>query len=406
MKGLLAVAAMLAAPTQIVPAWTASQQPVWGADFLFPTNIPARLAGRTLRQVIRLGVGGRDVRIVLANTYGRGAITIAAVHAAPSLGGSRIDGAADRSVRFGGDEDVIIAPGASITSDPLPIAVTAGQDLAISIRFVAEPTIESFHWDGKRTGYVFEGERIADVDPSIETTTTTRLLLAGVLVDAASARSAVVVLGDSITDGAGATLDADTRWPDYLASRTAPDGVAVVNAGISGARLLSDGMGANALARLDHDVLSQPGVATLILALGINDIAWPGTPFDPNAPAMTFEALTRGYRSLVARAHGAGIRVIGTTLPPFSEALPDTPLHASYYSPDKNALRHRINDWIRGSGTFDAVADFDLVLRDPARPDHLAYCYDSGDHLHPGDAGNHAMAEAISISDLIKGPTS
>ncbi|WP_168355816.1 SGNH/GDSL hydrolase family protein [Sphingomonas gei] len=402
---LLLAAALLSSSPQVVPAWTASQQPVWGADFLFPTNIP-QLGGRTLRQIVRLGIGGTNVRIVFANTYGAQPVTLVGVHAAPSRGGSRIDSTADRIVHFGGEDGVTIAPGATVTSDPLPITVAAGHDLAISIRFAAAPEIGSFHWDGRRTGYVIAGDRIATSDPAVETTTTARLLLAGVLVDAPAARGTIVVLGDSITDGAGATLDAEARWPDYLAARAAPQGIAVVNAGISGARLLRDGMGVGALARFDRDVLTQPGIATLVLALGINDIAWPGTPFDPGAAAMEFDTLASGYRALVARAHGAGIRVVGTTLAPFADALPGSPLHATYHSPAKEALRRRINAWIRDSGAFDAVVDFDRVLQDPARPHHLAPAYDSGDHLHPGDAGNRAMADAVPLSILIEGPTS
>lgn len=399
---LLATSLAAASLPPVVPAWTASQQPVWGKDFLFPTNIPTELEGRVFRQIVRIGTGGSRVRLVFANIYGRRPVTIDAVRFARSLGDSRIDPAHDRSVSFGSEATVTIAPGASVTSDPIAADVASGEDMAVSMRFGSAPDLGSFHWDGRRTAYVLDGLSIATPDPAIVATTTVRLLLAGVLVEAPQAKGTVVVLGDSITDGAGATLDADTRWPDYLARRAAPRGIAVVNAGISGARLLSDGMGVNALARIERDVLAQPGIVTLVLALGINDIAWPGTPFDPNGTPMTFQALVRGYRAVVARAHGAGVRVVGTTLAPFQGALPDTPLHATYYSPAKDALRRRINDWIRFSGTFDAVVDVDGTLRDPARPDRLAARYDSGDRLHPGDAGNKAMADAVPLDDLIK----
>lgn len=388
-------------PARTVPAWTASQQPVWGEDFLFPTNIPAQLGDRSLRQVVRLGIGGRAIRLVLSNAYGTRPLTIAAVHAAPSRGGSRIDPVRDRAIRFGTRASVTIAPGATITSDLSAFPVKAGENLAITIRFAHAPDIRGFHWDGRRTGYVLAADQIAAADPPVKATTTARLVLAAVLVDASHANGTVVVVGDSITDGAGATLDADTRWPDHLAKRAAPAGIAVVNAGISGARLLSDGMGANALARLHRDALAQPGIGTIVVALGINDIAWPGTPFDPQGRPVDFAALVEGYRAIVASAHASKVRVIGTTLPPFADALPDTPLHATYYSVAKDALRGRINEWIRRSGTFDAVVDFDHVLRDPKRPDRLAPAYDSGDHLHPGDAGNAAMADALPLSLLL-----
>lgn len=389
------------AQSRVVPAWTASQQATWGGDFLFPTNIPGVLKDRTLRQVVRLGIGGRDVRIALSNTYGSRAVTVSGAHLAHSAGEGRILPASDHVLRFGGETAVTIAPGATILSDPVPMTVTAGQDLAVSFYFIETPIIESFHWDGKRTGYVFKGNQLTATAPPIAETTATRLLLASVLVDAPDAQGTVVILGDSITDGAGASLDTETRWPDYLAARAAPRHIAVVNAGISGARLLSDGMGRNALARLDRDVLSQPGIRTLVVMLGINDIAWPGTPFDPQAPAATFEAIVAGYRAVVARAHAGGVRVIGTTLTPFAGALPGTPLAATYYNPAKDVLRGRVNHWIRTSGTFDAVMDYDQILRDPKAPAHLAHAFDSGDHLHPGDAGNKAMADAIDLDTLI-----
>lgn len=400
---IMIAAALVTSPIQArtVPAWTASPQRVWGSDFLFPTNVPQRLADRTLRQVVRLAIGGRDVRIVLSNTYGSRPITVGAAHIAPSLGGSRIDPAGDRTLRFGGATHVTIPAGASIVSDAVPITIAAGRDLAISLRLTGSPFIESFHWDGKRTGYIFAGDQMNAADPTVAETTTARLLVAGVLVDAPDAKGTVVIMGDSITDGAGATLDGESRWPDYLAARAAPHGIAVANAGISGARLLSDGMGSNALARIDRDVLAQPNVRTLVLMLGINDIAWPGTPFEPHAPAATFETMVAGYRAIVARAHAGGVRVIGTTLTPFADALPGTPLAATYYSPAKDALRRRINEWMRTAGTFDAVVDHDRILADPDAPGHLAQAYDSGDHLHPGDAGNKAMADAIDLDTLI-----
>jgi lysophospholipase L1-like esterase len=402
---ILAVAAMLLSQplrAEIVPAWAASQQRIWGGDFLFPTNIPGRLENRTLRQVVRMGIGGRDVRVLLSNTYGTRPVTVAGAHVAPSVSQGRIEPSGDRILRFGGAAVVMIAPGASIISDPVPMVVMPGQNLGVSLYFREAPTIESFHWDSRRTGYVFDGDQLAVAAPNVTDTTTAGLLLAGVLVDAPGAKGTIVVMGDSITDGAGATLDADARWPDYLAARSASRGIAVVNAGISGARLLSDGMGSNALARLDRDVLAQPGIRTLVLMLGINDIAWPGTPFDPDAPAMTFEAMVAGYQALVARAHAGGVRVIGATLTPFGDALSGTPLGSTYFSPVKDTLRQRVNDWIRGSGTFDAVMDFDRLLADPEAPGQLAAGFDSGDHLHPGDAGNKAMADAIDLRILLK----
>ncbi|MGH6615690.1 SGNH/GDSL hydrolase family protein [Sphingomonas sp.] len=384
-----------------VPGWSASPQPVWGEGFVLPAGVPVTLQDRTVRQVVRIGIGGTQVRIRLSNAYGQSPVRIAGVHLARSAGGSAIAAATDRTVTFGGAPGVILAPGASVLSDAVAMPVAAAADLAVSLYFREAVPVESFHWDGRRSGYLLRGDRLAApafVRPEL---TSVRLFLSDVLVEAPAVRGTVVVLGDSITDGAGATMETERRWPDYLAARAAPQGIAVVNAGISGARLLSDGMGSNALARIDRDVFAQPGVRTLIVLLGINDIAWPSTPFAPGEPPMRFERLTVGYRQLVIRAHANGVRVIGATLTPFAGALPRTPMAASYYSAEKDALRRRVNDWFRSSGTFDAVVDFDRLLGDPADPARLRRDYDSGDRLHPGDAGNAAMAGAIDLATLI-----
>jgi len=203
----------------------------------------------------------------------------------------------------------------------------------------------------------------------------------------------VVALGDSITDGNGSTPDQDRRWPDYLARLAAARGIGVANAGISGARVLADGMGERAAARFEQDVLAQPGVRSVIIALGINDIGWPGSAFAPHDTAMAADTLIAGYRKLIQRARANKVRVIGATMAPFENALQGTPL-SDHYSPAKDAVRRQVNDWIRGSGAFDAVVDFDAVLRDPAHPSRLSPAFDSGDHLHPGDAGYEAMAKA------------
>jgi lysophospholipase L1-like esterase len=219
-------------------------------------------------------------------------------------------------------------------------------------------------------------------------------------VESARAPATVVALGDSITDGNGSTPSQDQRWPDHLARRLAPHGVAVLNAGISGNRLLRDGMGESGLARFERDVLRHPGVRAVIVLLGTNDIGWPGGPFGPAEPAPTLQALSRGFEQLVAQAHARGVRVVGATVPPFEDALKGTPLEG-HYSPQKELLRQQLNRWIRSAGAFDAVVDFDALLRDPAHPSRLRADFDSGDHLHPGDTGYRAMAEAIDLPTLL-----
>lgn len=394
----------VAAMSTWVATWGASPQPVWGSDFLFSTNVPVTLRDQTVRQVARVSLGGKRVRIVLSNAYGRQPLTVAkATVARPAADGSIVLDSL-RIVTFGGRGVATILPGASLVSDPVDLPVAALAQLAVNLYVSEETPVSTFHWDGRQTGWIVRGDQtlaaVLETGAASSQRTTARPLLAGIQVETAQAARAIVVIGDSITDGATASLDKDSRWPDFLAARLAPHGVAVVNAGISGARLLSDGMGVNALARLERDALGQPGVQDIVVMLGINDIAWPGTAFALSSPRPTLEALTAGYRQLVEQAHGRGVRVIGATLTPFEGALPGTPLD-NYYDADKDALRQAVNDWIRSSGVFDAVIDFDAVLRDPARPARMALRFDSGDRLHPGDEGNRAMAQAVDLDMLL-----
>lgn len=396
----------LAASTAWLATWQASPQLVWASDFLFPTNVPPVLQEQTVRQVARVSLGGQRLRIVLSNAYGKQPLTVGkATVAQPGQDGDVIAGSV-RTVTFGGKQIASILPGASLISDPVDLPVSAQAQVAVSVYVPKATPMTTFHWDGRQTSWIVSGDQTSALT-LIKTngatqSTTARPLLSGIQVETGPAAQAVVVLGDSITDGAMASLDNDSRWPDFLTARLAPHGVSVVNAGISGARLLSDGMGVNALARLDRDVLAQPGARSVIVMLGINDIAWPGTAFARDAQRPALDALEAGYRQLIEQAHARNVRVIGATLTPFEGALPGTPLD-NYYRPDKDALRQQVNEWVRHSGAFDAVIDFDAVLRDPGHPTRLAVPYDSGDHLHPGDAGNRAMAEAVDLETLLPG---
>lgn len=407
MADVPAQATEASAATPWVATWQASPQPVWGAGFLFPANVPSELSDQTVRQVARISLGGPRLRIVLSNAYGEAPITVGKATVARPAGGGA-DGAVDagsvRSVTFGGLAAATIPPGAALLSDPVALPVAAQERVAVSLYLPVATPVRSFHWDGRQSSWIVTGDQTSaatiETDTGRAQGTTARVLLTGIQVEAAAPPRAVAVIGDSITDGATASLDADRRWPDFLAARLVPHGVAVINAGISGARLLSDGMGVNALARLERDVLAQPGVCSVIVMLGINDIGWPGTAFAREAPSPTLEALMAGYRQVIEQGRSRGIRIVGATLTPFEGALPDTPL-ADYYHPDKDTLRRQVNDWIRHGGAFDAVIDFDAALRDPAHPARIAARFDSGDRLHPDDAGNRAMAEAVDLEALL-----
>ncbi|WP_409027751.1 SGNH/GDSL hydrolase family protein [Janthinobacterium sp. SUN098] len=391
------------ADTSWLASWTASPQAVWGSDFVLPANVPAVLHGQTVRQVARLSVGGPRVRIVLSNAYGKVPLRIGAATVALAASGSAIEAGSLRTLTFSGQPAATMAPGAPLVSDPIDLSVPDLARLTVSVHLPQPSATATFHWDGRETAWIAPQDqtrslRIDDA-PGVQTTTA-RLLLSAIEVEAAPGAQAVAILGDSITDGASASLGIDARWPDFLAERLAPHGVAVINAGISGGRLLSDGMGENALARFERDVLAQPGVRTVVVLLGINDISWPGTAFAPRAQRPTLEELSSGYAQLVAQARSRGVRVIGATVTPFAGALPGTPL-SDYYQKEKDALRQQLNAWIRTSGLFDAVLDFDALARDPAHPLRLLPAYDSGDHLHPGDAGNRALAEGIDLPLLL-----
>lgn len=395
-----------AAPEQVqaqpawIATWIASPEARWNGDFPLPTNLPHQLWDQTVRQVARVSIGGSRVRIVLSNAYGTHPLKIGAADIALSGKDASIVPGSNRVLTFGGKTMVVIPPGAPVLSDPVDLDVAALSHLAVSL-YLPDPTAPAtFHWDARQTAYIGAGNQTAATSLKVDSTLTTRVFLAAIQVEAATGTRTVVAFGDSITDGDGATMDADARWPDFLAQRLAPRDVAVLNAGISGARVLRDKMGVNALARFQRDVLAQPGTRTVIVLMGINDISWKDTPLALSDESTTAQGLIAGYQQLIARAHARRVRIIGTTLTPFEGALEDTPMRG-YYGAGKERVRQQVNDWIRHSGAFDAVIDFDAILRDPKHPTRLLPAYDSGDHLHPGDAGNRVMAEAIDLHALL-----
>lgn len=389
----------LAQDANWIGTWAASPQPTWSADFAFPTKIPQTVRNQTFRQVVRISLGGSRLRLVFSNTYGNAPLVIGA--ASTALAGRNGAELTSRihKITFGGEDSITIPAGASAVSDALEMPIDDETRLVVSTYLPNETPLKTFHWDGRETAWFGNGDLTRSASFPITEKTDARILLSEVLVDTPN-EGAVIVIGDSITDGNGATVDADARWPDFLAKRLVSHQVAVLNGGISGARLLQDQMGVNAAARLDRDVFAQPNVKAVIVMIGINDIAWPGTAFARQQERPTAEALIAGYRQLIALAHAHNVRVIGATLTPFEGALSGTPL-SDYYNADKDALRQHVNRWIRESGAFDAVVDFDVLLRDPAHPARLAPAFDSGDHLHPGDKGNAAMADAIDLKMLL-----
>jgi lysophospholipase L1-like esterase len=345
--------------------------------------------------ITRTSIGGRRVRIKLANAFNGTRVEIGAAHIALRDKDAAIVPASDRALTFGGSPSVKIAPGAVVVSDAVDLAIPPLTDVAVSLYFPGETGPPTTHVRGLRTTYISaEGNHAGSVSIPLAGTQLSYYWLAAIEVDAADARL-VVAFGDSITDGSQSTPDTNNPWPAMLAARLAANkataNIAVANQGIGGNRVLSDGtlfQGVSALARLDRDVLSQPGVAWLIVLEGINDIG-NATAGLGNAPPLTVNELIQAHRQIIDRAHMHGIKVIGGTLTPFEGA--------NYFREEGETIRQALNQWIRTSGDYDAVIDFDAVVRDPANPRRIRADFDPGDHLHPNDAGYRAMAEGIDL---------
>ncbi len=375
-------------------------QKVWNKDFVFATNIPDQISNQTIKQISQISLGGEAVRLVFTNQYGDQPLYIDKTTVG-LIKGQSLKSKSAYPVYFSGKLKAQILPGKQLISDPIQLPVPDHSQLMVNT-FIEKPTtFKTFHWDAKQTSWLITGNQTANLNtPSSAKTTTARLLLSAVEVKPKRKAHVVAVIGDSITDGATATLDANTRWTDFLAKRLSPHQVAVINSGISGNRLLTDGMGDSALDRLKKEIFQYSGVKILIVLVGINDISWPGTAFAPKQQIPTFEALTQGYKRIIEEAHRQGIQVIGATLLPFSGALPNTPLD-NYYQPNKDQLRQRINHWMRTSKTFDGVLDLEQGLKDSKHSDRLNPIYDSGDHLHPNDRGNQQMANLVDLKQLV-----
>jgi len=384
-----------------IGTWTASAQPSWAPDFPLPLGLPANLWKQTIRQNARLSIGGSRVRIVLSNEYGATPLTIGAAHIAAAGEGGKIQDGTDHAVTFGGQSSIVIPPGAPAISDPIDMTVAPLGLVSVSLYLPEITPTSTIHWDGHQTAYVAAGDHVADADFKADSKQTQRVFLSEILVDAPANARAIVAFGDSITDGDGSTVDGNDRWPDRLAERFVAAGgapVAVLDQGISGAKVLSDRMGVNALARFDRDVLSQPKADTVILMMGINDVGWPASGLALHDPEPSAEAIIEGYKQLIARAHAHGFKIIGATLTPFGDSFAGTPFEG-YYTPDKEKIRLALNEFIR-SGAFDGVIDFDKVIVDPQKPGYALPKFDKGDHLHPNPAGYQAMGAAIDLQTL------
>jgi lysophospholipase L1-like esterase len=356
-------------------------------------------SGQTLRLIVRASIGGSRVRIRVSNEMGSTPLRIGHASIALRSSGAAINAASLRELRFGGVAAITLPAGAPALSDPVDLLVPNQADLAISLYLPGSAQGTTMHSAALQTSYV---------SPAGDYTSTISLPVSRTLgswpflteVDVAAAAPCLVALGDSITDGQGSSTNTNNRWPDYLARRLqaslgAAGNIGVVNRGISGNVLLNDYnisllSGRDTLERFDRDVLATAGVRYLIAFIGINDIC-----FSPGSNPIPAGELIAGYRQLIARAHAREVSIIGATLPPFEGFV--------YYTPAREGVRRAVNDWLRASGEFDGVLDTDLALRNPASPTRMLPAYDSGDHLHPNNAGYLAIANAVPLAPFVSG---
>ncbi|KRC81895.1 GDSL family lipase [Sphingomonas sp. Root241] len=405
MRGLIGLLAALClggtAIAQDKSHWVAS----WATSQMVPTNENVAPAGdltdATLRQIVRVTIGGKRLRVRLSNAFGTAPLVIGAASVALSADNtsSRVVPATLKPLAFGGSASVTIPAGADYLSDPVDLPVAPGADLALTLHLPSPPDRQTGHPGARGHSHFAHGQQVMAEALTGAKTSTRWYVIGGVEVDAPGAQ-ALVILGDSITDGYGVQPNTNARWPDRLAVRLranpATRNMAVLNAGIGGNRLRLDGTGPNALARFEREVLSPPGVTHLLVIEGINDL---GTltrdaPATPEQHAALVREMIGVLRQIVARSRAHGIKVIGGTI------MPDGA--SGYYHPDaaNEADRAAVNAWIRAPGNFDAVVDFDAAMRDPANPTRLRPDLDSGDGLHPSIVGYQTMADAVPLAVL------
>ncbi len=374
-------------PDHWVGTWAAAPLGAENKEHLFAQDT-------TLREIVHVSLGGPLVRVVLSNEFGTEPLEIGAAHIAASAGGSSISLLSANALTFGGRASVTIPPGALVVSDPAGLALKPLSSVAVSL-FVPAQTVShlSLHPFADATGYMAQGNVVGKVSLDGATAIDSWPIVKGLETRVSGEDSAVICFGDSITDGALSTKDANARWPDILAERLQHSRktarIGVLNQGIGGNRVLAEGAGPAALARFDRDVIAQDGVKYVIVLEGINDI---GVGYDlkrPVATPPTAEDLIVGYRQLIERAHAHGMQIFGATLTPY--------VGATYASPAGEQVRKAVNQWIRTSNAFDGVIDFEQATRDAANPDVFSAAADSGDHLHPKDAGYQQMGNAIDL---------
>jgi lysophospholipase L1-like esterase len=398
-----------------IPYFAMGQQPKWVATWtaspeaadLDPSEPLVNLDDQTVRERLRVTAGGEQIRIRLSNECGSAPVLVGRVSAGAAEGPASVVADSLRPVTFRGQDAILIPPGAAVVSDPVDFPTKNGSEISISLYFPKHTSSTTWHALAlKRAVISGRGDHTREVTIQGGKESDSSVFLSAVLVPARAKRRVIVAFGDSTVDGDGSTPETDRSWPSDLFRRLERthnhSRFAVVNEGIAGNRLLSDGpvvsLGISAVARFDRDALSVPGITDIVLLEGTNDIGFPGAKLGdlslaPATDAPTAEDIIGAYRQLISRAHARGIRMIGATIMP-SEGI----TIPGYHTEAKERMRQSVNQWIRTSRAFDGVIDFDAVVRDPNHPSRLLPRLASEDHLHPNDAGYQAMADAIDLS--------
>lgn len=403
-KSSLAVLVLLASVSALGQAKDAKWVGTWAASQQTPEPQNALavddMRDLTLRQIVHLSIGGVTLRVHISNAFGTEPLHFTSVHIARPVSASapQIDSGSDRALKFSGSEDVIVPAGAEYISDPIDYTVAPLSNLAVTLHLDSPPVGQTSHPGSRATSYFVHGNMVGAADLPNANHIDHWYQLSGVDVRVSGHASALAILGDSITDGHCATTNGNDRWTDVLAARLeaspATRHIGVLNQGIGGNHLLTDGLGPNVLARFDRDVLVQTGVRYVIVFEGVNDLGGLTRlgEASPAAHAALVQRILSAYEQMIARAHARGLKIFGATIVPFAGS--------DYYHPPASteADRQAVNQWIRTPGHFDAVLDFDQVVRDSEQPDRLLPAYDCGDHLHPNPVGYRAIGNAVPFS--------
>lgn len=384
------------ASTEWICSWLSTSQPTSGSAFPLALEIPDFLHNKTVRQTLRISLGGRKIRFVFSNRYGTQPLVLGEISFSVSGGSMPVHSV---SVTFDGQSGVTIPAGQVISSDEISMSIPSLSILSVRVYLPESTQVTTFHWDARHFSVLESGNQVHKHEAQQGLAISSRLLLESVLVVPEQKSQTLVVIGDSMVDGNGVAMNSYGRWTDLLAERVTAHHVAVVNAGQSGSRLLKDGIGISTLSRFERDVLNQPGVAACIVQVGLNDLGLAGTALDSDSQTPTAEDLIAAYRHLITLARQHHIRLTGVTLVPLRSA--EEYGLVAFYQSDKEAIRQQVNHWMRTSGEFDAVIDSDNWVRSPDCHHQLNPQYDSGDHLHLNVAGHQRISEAISLNDIL-----